>query len=103
MLAATSRPDLLDPALLRPGRLDRALLCGFPDASERAAILRAVIARLEAGDAEGAAGLQVSPDVHAVVPALAACQACELYTGADLAAVRVSTLLHAVCCQGLTR
>ena len=32
MLAATSRPDLIDPALLRPGRLDKALHCGLPDA-----------------------------------------------------------------------
>lgn len=31
VLAATSRPDLLDPALLRPGRLDRQLLCALPD------------------------------------------------------------------------
>ncbi len=31
VLAATSRPDLIDPALLRPGRLDKALLCPMPD------------------------------------------------------------------------
>lgn len=31
VLAATSRPDLLDPALLRPGRLDRQVLCALPD------------------------------------------------------------------------
>lgn len=31
VLAATSRPDLLDPALLRPGRLDRSVLCPLPD------------------------------------------------------------------------
>lgn len=34
-----SRPDLLDAALLRPGRLDRMLLCDFPTTSERAEIL----------------------------------------------------------------
>lgn len=31
MLAATSRPDLIDPALLRPGRLDKCLYCPPPD------------------------------------------------------------------------
>lgn len=41
VLAATSRPDLIDPALLRPGRLDKSLLCGMPDQEERLDILRA--------------------------------------------------------------
>ncbi len=30
MLAASSRPDLIDPALLRPGRIDKILLCNMP-------------------------------------------------------------------------
>ena len=35
VLAATSRPDLVDAALLRPGRLDRLVYCGVPDRIER--------------------------------------------------------------------
>ncbi|KAL7752309.1 Peroxisome biosynthesis protein pex1 [Sorochytrium milnesiophthora] len=46
VLAATSRPDLLDPALLRPGRLDKSLLCNLPTQDERLAILQAVSANL---------------------------------------------------------
>ncbi|KAI8084697.1 P-loop containing nucleoside triphosphate hydrolase protein [Halteromyces radiatus] len=42
VLAATSRPDLIDPALLRPGRLDKALLCGMPNFDERLEILQAL-------------------------------------------------------------
>ena len=43
VLAATSRPDLIDPALLRPGRLDRALFCPFPSKPERMEILTALL------------------------------------------------------------
>ncbi|ORY57469.1 P-loop containing nucleoside triphosphate hydrolase protein [Pseudomassariella vexata] len=42
VLAATSRPDLIDPALLRPGRLDKSLLCDFPDLDDRIDILQAL-------------------------------------------------------------
>lgn len=35
VLAATSRPDLIDSALLRPGRLDKSLLCDMPNEQER--------------------------------------------------------------------
>lgn len=35
VLAATSRPDLIDPALLRPGRLDKCLFVGIPNREER--------------------------------------------------------------------
>ena len=46
VLAASSRPDLLDAALLRPGRLDRLLYCPFPDPPARAAILGVLAGRL---------------------------------------------------------
>jgi len=40
LLAATNRPDVLDPALLRPGRFDRQVVVAMPDIKEREAILR---------------------------------------------------------------
>jgi cell division protease FtsH len=39
MMAATNRPDILDPALLRPGRFDRQVVVPLPEAEERLAIL----------------------------------------------------------------
>ena len=40
MMAATNRPDILDPALLRPGRFDRQVVVPLPEYSERLAILK---------------------------------------------------------------
>lgn len=40
ILAATNRPDILDPALLRPGRFDRRVVVGFPDIKGREQILK---------------------------------------------------------------
>jgi cell division protease FtsH len=40
ILAATNRPDVLDPALLRPGRFDRQVTVAMPDINEREAILK---------------------------------------------------------------
>lgn len=40
ILAATNRPDILDPALLRPGRFDRQVVVGVPDVAGREAILK---------------------------------------------------------------
>ncbi len=40
MVAATNRPDILDPALLRPGRFDREITVGYPDVREREEIIK---------------------------------------------------------------
>ncbi|UGB39586.1 ATP-dependent zinc metalloprotease FtsH [Frateuria soli] len=53
LLAATNRPEILDPALLRAGRFDRQILVDRPDKQERVAILRVHLARLVlAGDVD---------------------------------------------------
>ena len=40
VMAATNRPDILDPALLRPGRFDRQIIVPLPESDERLAILK---------------------------------------------------------------
>ncbi|PHH56161.1 Peroxisome biosynthesis protein PAS1 [Ceratocystis fimbriata CBS 114723] len=50
VLAATSRPDLIDSALLRPGRLDKSLLCGLPTAEDRQDIVRALCSKIRLSD-----------------------------------------------------
>ena len=42
VLAATNRPEILDPALLRPGRFDRRIIVDKPDLKGRVDILKAV-------------------------------------------------------------
>ena len=47
VLAATSRPDLIDSALLRPGRLDKSVICNMPDYEDRLDILRSITAKMD--------------------------------------------------------
>lgn len=42
LLAASNRPDIVDPAILRPGRLDKILYVRLPSPSDRVDILRAL-------------------------------------------------------------
>lgn len=42
LMAATNRPDIIDPAVLRPGRLDKILYVGLPDLADRVDILKAL-------------------------------------------------------------
>ena len=81
VMAATNRPDLLDPALTRPGRFDRHVAVAFPDRAGRRAIL-AVHAR----------GKAIGPDVD--LDAVASLT--QGFSGADLANVlNEATLLAA--------
>jgi AAA family ATPase len=50
VIAATNRPDLLDPALLRPGRFDRLVYVALPDEAARREIFRVHLARMKGGD-----------------------------------------------------
>lgn len=81
VLAATSRPDLIDPALLRPGRLDKSLICDLPGQEDRLDIIRAVGSKVH-----------FSQDVDLEEIA----RRTEGYSGADLQAVVYNAHLEAV-------
>ena len=69
VMAATNRVDILDPALLRPGRFDRKVAVGRPDVAAREAILRIHVASKPLGD---------DVDLHSVARQTSG------FTGADL-------------------
>ncbi|EEZ99985.1 Nuclear valosin-containing protein-like [Tribolium castaneum] len=77
LLAASNRPDIVDPAVLRPGRFDKILFVGLPTASDRIEILRAIT--------RNGTRPRLAPDVD--LEAIASSEQCRGYTGADLAAL----------------
>ncbi|KAF8531614.1 P-loop containing nucleoside triphosphate hydrolase protein [Gautieria morchelliformis] len=81
VLAATSRPDLIDAALLRPGRLDKSLLCDMPDKHERLEIMEAISKKVV-----------MAPDVDLNQYA----EATEGFSGADLQALIYNAHLEVV-------
>ncbi|KAL1736307.1 P-loop containing nucleoside triphosphate hydrolase protein [Schizophyllum commune] len=81
VLAATSRPDLIDSALLRPGRLDKSVFCNMPTTEERKDILSAVARKVA-----------LAPDVDLTNAA----EATEGFSGADLQALLYNAHLEAV-------
>ncbi|KAF2657302.1 AAA-domain-containing protein [Lophiostoma macrostomum CBS 122681] len=89
VLAATSRPDLIDPALLRPGRLDKSLICDLPGLEERIDILKAVTRKLHVA----ASVLQTDP-AGSNLREIA--QRTDGYSGADLQAVVYNAQLEAI-------
>lgn len=50
VLAATSRPDLIDSALLRPGRLDKSIICDMPNFDDRLSILKCICEKMDLED-----------------------------------------------------
>lgn len=81
VLAATSRPDLIDSALLRPGRLDKSLICDMPNYEDRLDILQAVQAKMT-----------LAPEVS--MEELA--EKTQGYSGADLQALLYNAYLNAI-------
>lgn len=78
VVAATNRPDVIDPALLRPGRLDRLVYVPPPDTPSRREILRLSLAKVPKGvdvdpgelaeRTEGFSGAEVSGGKPALFP-----------------------------------
>jgi peroxin-1 len=89
VLAATSRPDLIDPALLRPGRLDKSLLCDMPGLEERIDILKAVTRKLHLAPS-------LLESDHSGENLREIARRTEGYSGADLQAVVYNAQLEAI-------
>jgi len=81
VIAATNRPDLLDPALLRPGRFDRLIYVPAPDFKARLSILKIHVRNMP-----------LAPDVNLEKIARMA----EGYSGADLAALAREAAMNAL-------
>eukprot|EP00850_Spirogloea_muscicola_P010750 SM000064S19772 [mRNA] locus=s64:476900:481462:- [translate_table: standard] len=74
IIAATNRPDMIDPALLRPGRLDKLLYVPLPDSQARSSIVVTLAKRVPLGTDVDLGGLAMS-------------DRCTGFSGADLAAL----------------
>ncbi|CAG9770982.1 unnamed protein product [Ceutorhynchus assimilis] len=84
LLAASNRPDIIDPAVLRPGRLDKILYVGLPSREDRVDILKAITKN---GDKP-----KLDEDVD--LKSIGTSEQTKGYTGADLAAlVREASVL----------
>uniref|UniRef100_A0A8D0HJG8 Nuclear VCP like n=1 Tax=Sphenodon punctatus TaxID=8508 RepID=A0A8D0HJG8_SPHPU len=77
IMAATNRPDIIDPDILRPGRLDKTLYVGLPPPVDRFAILKTIT--------KDGTRPPLDADVH--LEEIAHDQRCNCYTGADLSAL----------------
>ncbi|KAK2000117.1 peroxisome biosynthesis protein-like protein (PAS1/Peroxin-1) [Colletotrichum falcatum] len=91
VLAATSRPDLIDPALLRPGRLDKSLLCDLPHLEDRADILKCLLRKMKlAGELAGELADELDEKLNEVAART------QDYSGADLQALVSNAQLEAI-------
>lgn len=83
VIAATNRPDIIDPAMLRPGRLDKLLYVPLPTKEDRLSILQTLIRKLPVNDDVTLKEIAYSND-------------CEGYSGADLSALVREAQLNAL-------
>ncbi|XP_047671718.1 nuclear valosin-containing protein-like isoform X2 [Tachysurus fulvidraco] len=77
IMAATTRPDIIDPAFLRPGRFNKKLYVGLPSPEARHAILLTIT--------KGGTKPRLDTDVS--LEEIARDERCDCYTGADLSAL----------------
>ncbi|EOM77959.1 AAA family ATPase [Rhodococcus rhodnii] len=102
VLGATNRPDLIDPALLRPGRLERLVFVPPPDAEAREAILRTAGRTVPLGDDVDLAALAVDLDGYSAADCAALLRESALAAmrrsidAADVTAADVATARDAV-------
>ncbi|KAF8075946.1 P-loop containing nucleoside triphosphate hydrolase protein [Lyophyllum atratum] len=82
-LVPTNRPDMIDPAMVRPGRLDKLLYVDLPTPDERAEIVRTMTRKVPLGSRIDGAKLE---EVKAAVEVLVR-ERCDGFSGADLAAL----------------
>ena len=85
MIAATNRPDMIDPAMVRPGRLDKLLYVDLPSAGERAEIVRTLLRKVPLGsmnEASGSTPDMIKEEIEGLVG-----ERCDGFSGADLAAL----------------
>ena len=88
VVAASSRPDLIDPAILRPGRLDKVILCNFPEENERFEILRMYYTKAHTE------GIFMADGIIKALKVIA--KSTEYYTGADLQSIIYNAYLRSV-------
>lgn len=106
VLAATNRPDILDSALLRPGRLDSAIYVGLPDHQTRCEIIAIETRKMDVGEDFDTASLARAAEGYSGAELVDVCQAAvgtsmkeELETGQE----QVTAMKHFMGALGKTK
>lgn len=83
IVAATNRPDLIDKAIMRPGRLDRIVYVRLPDEKTRQAIFQIKLSKMPLGDDVSIDNLVAATDGYSGAEIQAICQEAALYALED--------------------